>query len=174
MVAPIVAAVIAPFLKDLFSNGLSLIGNAVIAKGQDVVEKELGVKIENTKPEVLLKLQQEHEEFLLNAAIKKQELDFEEEKAAQANVTERWKADMLSDSYLSKNIRPLVLIYLLLTYTLFSLVSMGESYLVKPAYVELLAQMLMLVMGAYFAGRTIEKGISMVQSRKDKESDNVS
>ena len=101
----------------------------------------------------------------MSAAIKKQEMDMEAEAAAQAAVTDRWKADMLSDSWLSKNIRPLVLIYLLGAYTVFSIGS-GVSFQITQAYVELLAQMLMLVMGAYFAGRTIEKIVDMREKGK--------
>jgi hypothetical protein len=154
-----------PVVATLLSNGLSLIANAVIAKGQDVVEKELGVKIDTASSATLRELEMKHEEFLINASVRKQEMDMEAEKAAQAAVTDRWKADMLSDSWLSKNIRPLVLIYLLGAYTVFSIGS-GVDFQITQAYVELLAQMLMLVMGAYFAGRTIEKIVDMREKGK--------
>jgi hypothetical protein len=155
----------APIIATLLSNGLSLIANAVIAKGQDVVEKELGVKIDTTSSATLRELELKHEEFLINASVRKQEMDMESERAAQAAVTNRWKADMLADSWLSKNIRPLVLIYLLGAYTVFSIGS-GVHFQITPAYVELLAQMLMLVMGAYFAGRTLEKIVDMREKGK--------
>jgi hypothetical protein len=155
-----------PIVATLLSNGLSLIANAVIAKGQAVVEKELGVTLDTTSSTTLRELEMKHEEFLMSAAIKKQEMDMEAEKAAQAAVSDRWKADMLSDSWLSKNIRPLVLIYLLGAYTVFSIGS-GVSFQITQAYVELLAQMLMLVMGAYFAGRTIEKIVDMKERGKE-------
>ena len=153
--------ILAPIVASLFSQGLNLLGNAVIAKGQEAIEEKLGVKLDayTGTSEGLLKLKQlefEHEEFLLDAAYKKAELDIQAEQIAQTNVTDRWKADMLSDSWLSKNIRPFVLMFLLAVYTLFSLGSAADI-LVKSAYVELLAQMLMLVMGAYFVGRTVEK-----------------
>ena len=154
-----------PVVATLLSNGLSLIANAVIAKGQDVVEKELGVKIDTTSSATLRELELKHEEFLINASVRKQEMDMEAEKVAQAAVSDRWKADMLSDSWLSKNIRPLVLIYLLGAYTVFSIGS-GVDFQITQAYVELLAQMLMLVMGAYFAGRTIEKIVDMREKGK--------
>ncbi len=154
-----------PVVATLLSNGLSLIANAVIAKGQDVVEKELGVKIDTSSSATLRELEMKHEEFLINASVRKQEMDMEAEKASQAAVTDRWKADMLSDSWLSKNIRPLVLIYLLGAYTVFSIGS-GVDFQITQAYVELLAQMLMLVMGAYFAGRTLEKIVDMREKGK--------
>lgn len=154
-----------PIVSTLLTNGLSLLANAVLAKGQQVVEQELGVKLDNTSPAELRSVELKHEEWLMSAAIKKQEMDMEAEKAAQAAVTDRWKADMLSDSWLSKNIRPLVLIYLLGAYTVFSLGS-GVSFNITQAYVELLAQMMMLVMGAYFAGRTIEKIVDMKEKGK--------
>lgn len=155
-----------PVVATLLSQGLSLIANAVISKGQQVVEKELGVKLDTASSTTLRELEMKHEEFLLSAAVKKQEMDMEAEKAAQAAVSDRWKADMLSDSWLSKNIRPLVLIYLLGAYTVFSIGS-GISFNITQAYVELLAQMLMLVMGAYFAGRTIEKIVDMKERGKE-------
>jgi hypothetical protein len=136
-----------------------------MAKGQQVVEQQLGVKLDSAPAHVLRQAEIEHEEYLLDAAIKQKELDIEAEKAGQAQVTERWKADMLSDSWLSKNIRPLVLLYLLGAYTVFSL-SSGVGFQVTQAYVELLAQMLMLVMSAYFVGRSIEKVIDMKERGK--------
>jgi hypothetical protein len=106
-----------------------------------------------------------HEEWLIEAGIRKQQQEIDAERVAQGAVTERWKADMLSDSWLSKNIRPMVLIYLLVVYTVLSLAS-GMDFNVTQAYVELLAQMLMLVMGAYFAGRTVEKVVDMRERGK--------
>lgn len=150
----------APILASLVQSGLGLLANAVLAKGKDVIEQKLGVSLETTPPAELLRLQQEHEEFLLEAAIRQKELELEAEKSAQENVSARWNADMLSDSALSKNIRPTVLLLLLATYFLFATLSAFDVK-VTESYVELLAQMLMLVMGAYFAGRTIEKIVDM-------------
>ena len=155
----------APLVAALFSQGLNLLGNAVLAKGQEVIEDKLGVKLEHAKPAELRKLEIEHEEFLIEAGIRQRQQEIDAEKAAQGNVTDRWKADMLSDSWLSKNIRPLVLIYLLGAYTLFS-VGSGFDFNITQAYVELLAQMLMLVMAAYFVGRSIEKAIDMKERGK--------
>jgi hypothetical protein len=66
------------------------------------------------------------------------------------------KADMSSDSWLSKNIRPMVLIFLLVAYSGFAIASIFE-YETRGAYVELLGQWGMLVMSFYFGGRTMEK-----------------
>jgi hypothetical protein len=77
-------------------------------------------------------------------------------KTEQNNLTERVKADMSSDSWLSKNIRPLTLIFLLLAYSGFAIASIFE-YETRGAYVELLGQWGMLVMSFYFGGRTMEK-----------------
>lgn len=154
-----------PIVQMLASQGLNLLANAVMAKGKDVVEEKLGVKLETADASELRQLEIDHEEFLIEASIKKAELQLEAEKHAQTNVTQRWQADMLSDSWLSKNIRPLVLLFLLSIYTLFSVAS-GLAFNVTQAYVELLAQMLMLVMGAYFAGRTVEKIVDMRERGK--------
>jgi hypothetical protein len=74
----------------------------------------------------------------------------------QTNITERWTADMASDSWLSKNIRPLSLVAIFLGYFLFAMMS-AFGLNANEAYVQLLGQWGMLVMGAYFGGRTIEK-----------------
>jgi len=77
-------------------------------------------------------------------------------KTEQNNLTERVKADMSSDSWLSKNIRPFTLIFLLIAYSGFAIASIFE-YETRGAYVELLGQWGMLVMSFYFGGRTMEK-----------------
>jgi hypothetical protein len=74
----------------------------------------------------------------------------------QNNLTERTKADMASDSWLSKNIRPMTLVFLLVAYSGFAIASIFD-YETRGAYVELLGQWGMLVMSFYFGGRTMEK-----------------
>jgi hypothetical protein len=74
----------------------------------------------------------------------------------QENVTRRAEADMSSDSWMSKNIRPLTLVFLLVAYSGFAIASIFE-YETRGAYVELLGQWGMLVMSFYFGGRTMEK-----------------
>lgn len=74
----------------------------------------------------------------------------------QNNVSDRWKADLTSDSWLSKNIRPMTLIFILGVYTTFAGFS-AFNVNVNQAYVELLGQWGMLIMSAYFGGRTLEK-----------------
>lgn len=74
----------------------------------------------------------------------------------QNNLTARTQADMASDSWLSKNIRPMTLIFLLVAYSGFAIASIFE-YETRGAYVELLGQWGMLVMSFYFGGRTMEK-----------------
>jgi len=89
-------------------------------------------------------------------ALKLKEIDTKAFEVEQANVTDRWKADMASDSWLSKNIRPMTLIYILSAYLLFALMSaFGLS--VNETYVTLLGQWGQIVMLAYFGGRTLEK-----------------
>ena len=74
----------------------------------------------------------------------------------QENVTRRTEADMASDSWLSKNIRPMTLIFLLVAYSGFAVASIF-NFETRGAYVELLGQWGMLVMSFYFGGRTMEK-----------------
>jgi hypothetical protein len=81
-------------------------------------------------------------------------------KAEQNNLTDRLKADMGSDSWLSKNIRPMTLIFILLAYSTFAMMS-AFDYDTNQAYVELLGQWGMLIMSFYFGGRTLEKIMDM-------------
>ena len=102
----------------------------------------------------LLKMQQEGKLAELNADnIEAQEL------------TKRQSADMMSDSWLSKNIRPMTLIFILLTYTVFGMMSAWDIE-VNNNYVELLGQWGMLIMSFYFGGRTLEKVMEMKKNAK--------
>jgi hypothetical protein len=170
---PIVGAL----LGTLAENGLGLLASAIQAKGKQVVEEKLGVKISDnpTPAEVanLRQLQYDHEERLLELGIEKARVEQEELKAllaAQANqennVSDRWKADMASDSKLSKNIRPLTLVYILTAYLIFAGLS-AAGIQVQESYVALLGQWGMLVMTAYFGGRTVEKVMEMRKGGKE-------
>jgi len=76
----------------------------------------------------------------------------------QKQVTERWKVDMQSDSWLSKNIRPLVLIFLVVSTVLLVFIDAGViAFEVKASWVDLLQLVLITVIGAYFGGRSLEK-----------------
>lgn len=78
---------------------------------------------------------------------------------AQEQVTERWKADMASDSFLSKNIRPLVLIFLTAVFTILAFFDGNiGGFSVAEQYVPIFQSLLITVYGAYFVGRTWEKG----------------
>jgi hypothetical protein len=166
-----IPALIAPLL----SQGLSLISNAVMAKGKSWVEEKTGVKLDQPlSAEDTLKLRQyemDHEEELLRLRIEEKKLGLDEIQAFAAavqneenNVSERWKSDMASDSVLSKNIRPMTLIYILTAYLVFAGLS-AAGIEVQEAYVSLLGQWGMLVMTAYFGGRTAEK-IMELRSKK--------
>ena len=96
------------------------------------------------------------EKIVLKNAMKKMLLDSEAE--LQKNVTDRWKADMASDSWLSKNVRPLVLIFLIVCTMLLIFVDGGFlSFTVEEKWTDLLQLTLITVIGAYFGGRSIEK-----------------
>ena len=159
--------IIASLLGTLAENGLGLLSSAIQAKGKEVVENTLGVKIPDAPtPEDVSKLRQlqfEHEEKLLELGIEKAKLELEEMKvlatAAQNdadNITDRWQSDMASDSWLSKNIRPMSLIAIFLGYFLFAMMS-AFGFNANESYVTLLGNWGMLIMGAYFGGRTVEK-----------------
>ena len=99
------------------------------------------------------------------AAQKLAEMELEYYKTEQNNLTERLKADMGSDSWLSKNIRPATLIFLLVAYSGFAVESIF-GFETRGAYVELLGQWGMLVMSFYFGGRTMEKIADKVGNKK--------
>ena len=95
------------------------------------------------------------------AKLKELELEFakvavDAMKNEDNNVTGRWNADMASDSWLSKNIRPMSLCAIFIGYFLFAMMS-AFGLNANEAYVTLLGQWGMLIMGAYFGGRTVEK-----------------
>ena len=76
----------------------------------------------------------------------------------QKQVTERWKMDMQSDSWLSKNIRPLVLIFLVVSTVMLVFIDAGViSFEVKASWVDLLQLVLITGIGAYCGGRSLEK-----------------
>ena len=76
----------------------------------------------------------------------------------EKNITSRWKADMNSDSWLSKNVRPLVLIFLVVCTMLLIFIDAGKlQFNVKDSYIDLLQLVLITVIGAYFGGRSFEK-----------------
>ena len=78
----------------------------------------------------------------------------------QQELTKRVQADMMSDSWMSKNIRPMTLVFILITYTTFGMMSAWDIE-VNNNYVELLGQWGMLIMSFYFGGRTLEKIMDM-------------
>jgi hypothetical protein len=82
----------------------------------------------------------------------------EAEKDMQQNVTERWKADMGSDSWLSKNVRPLVLLFLIVSTIVMIFIDAGAiKFNVQENWVDLLQIVLITVISAYFGGRSFEK-----------------
>jgi hypothetical protein len=87
--------------------------------------------------------------------------------AEQQELTKRQQADMASDSWLSKNIRPGTLVFILLVYSTFAMMSAWDIE-VNNNYVELLGQWGMLIMSFYFGGRTLEKIMDMKKNKNDK------
>jgi hypothetical protein len=119
---------------------------ALLDVGMKVLDRFVPDPAEKAKAQAeLLKMQQEGRLAELNADMNEQN-----------NVSERWKADLGSDSWLSKNVRPMTLVALLVAYFIFATAS-AFGIEVTQAYVELLGQMIMLIVSAYFGGRTLEK-----------------
>mgnify|MGYP003631607770 FL=1 len=94
----------------------------------------------------------------LAAELKIKDMIMGYEAEMQKQVTERWKMDMNSDSWLSKNIRPLVLVFLVVSTVLLIFIDGGViSFKVEDKWTDLLQLVLITVIGAYFGGRSLEK-----------------
>ena len=112
-------------------------------------------------PEQKAKAQLELLQMQQNGELAKMQADV----AQSQEITKRWQADMSSDSWLSKNIRPLTLIAILVGYFTFAMMS-AFGIETRGAYVELLGQWGIVVMTAYFGGRTVEKVMDMKEKSK--------
>jgi hypothetical protein len=108
------------------------------------------------------------DEERLAAKYKIQELLEKADQDAQSQVTDRWKMDMQSDSFLSKNIRPLVMVYLTAVFTILAFADGNiGGFKINAAYVPVFQTLLMTTYGAYFVGRTWEKN-KKSSDNKDK------
>ena len=94
----------------------------------------------------------------LEAEQKIKELVASYQTSLEKEISTRWDADMKSDSWLSKNVRPLVLIFLVLSTVLMRFIDAGTiDFVVEPKWTDLLQLVLITVIGAYFGGRSLEK-----------------
>tara|TARA_R100001463_G_scaffold24813_2_gene59076 strand:- start:204 stop:590 length:387 start_codon:yes stop_codon:yes gene_type:complete len=123
------------------SKLLDILGGGVVKQVGDVLDNL------TTSKEEKLEAQRKIKEVLMQA-----------ESQAQEQVTRRWEADMKSDNWLSKNIRPLICIFLTAMFIIISIFdgNLGE-FVISPAYIPIYQTLLITVYGAYFAGRSIEK-----------------
>ena len=123
--------------------------NKIFSGGANKLVESVGGVLDNlttTKEEKIL-AKQKLKELILN-----------HEAEMQQNVTDRWKADMNSDSWLSKNVRPLVLIFLVVCTMLMIFIDAGTiKFTVEEKWTDLLQLVLITVIGAYFGGRSLEK-----------------
>tara|TARA_Y100000114_G_scaffold57353_1_gene52500 strand:- start:248 stop:640 length:393 start_codon:yes stop_codon:yes gene_type:complete len=127
---------------------MSLLGKIFSSGASDLV-KNVGGVIDNlhTSKEEKLEAQRKLQELVANYEVE-----------MEKNVTDRWKSDMNSDSWLSKNVRPLVLIFLVVSTVLMIFIDAGSiSFSVEEKWTDLLQITLITVIGAYFGGRSLEK-----------------
>ncbi|CAB4146612.1 Holin of 3TMs, for gene-transfer release [uncultured Caudovirales phage] len=128
--------------------------DALLSVGGKLIDKLI------PDPEAKAKAQLELAKMAQDGELAKMANETELYKAEQSNLTERLKADMGSDSWLSKNIRPMTLIFILAGYFTFAMMSaFGKD--TNESYVQLLGQWGMLIMSFYFGGRTLEKIMDM-------------
>jgi uncharacterized membrane protein (DUF106 family) len=127
---------------------------AILSIGEKVLDKVLPDPAAKAEAQVkLMEMAQKGELAQIEADMREQE-----------ELTKRQQADMTSDSWLSKNIRPMTLVAIFTGYFLFALMS-AFGYNANEAYVTLLGQWGMLVMSFYFGGRTLEKILSMKEKK---------
>ena len=128
-------------MKNILAKLFGGAGGSIAEKISGIIDKHTFSKVEKAQ------FEKEMEEIFIKA-----EADMQE------NVTERWKTDMNSDSWLSKNVRPLVLIFLVVSTVLMVFIDAGViSFEVKANWIDLLQLVLITVIGAYFGGRSAEK-----------------
>ena len=127
---------------------MSILGTIFSGGAKDLVEGVGGV-IDNlhTSKEEKLEAEQKIKELISNYEVE-----------MEKQISDRWKADMNSDSWLSKNVRPLVLIFLVVCTVLMIFIDAGTiNFTVEEKWTDLLQLVLITVIGAYFGGRTMEK-----------------
>tara|TARA_R100000329_G_scaffold73026_1_gene63561 strand:+ start:136 stop:522 length:387 start_codon:yes stop_codon:yes gene_type:complete len=125
-----------------------MLGN-LLSKGTAELVKNVGGVIDDLHTSKEEKLEAERK-------LKEMIMGYEAE--MQKQVTERWKLDMNSDSWLSKNIRPLVLVFLVVATILLIFIDAGAiNFKVEDKWTDLLQLVLITVIGAYFGGRSLEK-----------------
>ena len=129
----------------------------IIGVGMKILDKVIPDPAQKAEAQAkLLELQQQGQLAELHA-----------DETEMQEITKRQQADMASDSWLAKNIRPLTLIFILAAYFFFAFMSMLDME-TKQAYVELLGQWGMLIMSFYFGGRTLEKIVDMKKGTKNE------
>ena len=127
---------------------MSILGNLFSGGAAELV-KGVGGVIDNLHTS---------KEEKLAAEAKIKALIAEHEAKMEQNITDRWAADMNSDSWLSKNVRPLVLIFLVVSTVLMIFIDAGTiNFEVEAKWTDLLQLVLITVIGAYFGGRSLEK-----------------
>jgi len=123
--------------------------NKLFSSGAADLVKGLGGVIDNLHTS---------KEEKLAAELKIKQLISDYEVEIEKNITSRWEADLKSDSWLSKNVRPVVLIFLIVCTMLLIFIDAGAlNFEVKSSWVDLLQLVLITVIGAYFGGRSLEK-----------------
>ena len=125
-----------------------MLGSLLSGGGADLVKNVGGVIDDlHTSEEERLEAERKIKEIIANYEVE-----------MEKNITSRWEADLKSDSWLSKNVRPLVLIFLIVCTMLLIFIDAGAlNFEVKSTWVDLLQLVLITVIGAYFGGRSLEK-----------------
>jgi hypothetical protein len=132
---------------------------ALIEVGSKLIDKLI------PDPENKAKAQLELAKMAQDGELAKMANDTKLYEVEQENITDRWRSDMGSDSWLSKNIRPMALIAIFVAFFLFTMMS-AFGYNAQESYVQLLGQWGQIIFLAYFGGRTVEKLADMKMNKK--------
>jgi hypothetical protein len=128
-------------MNKILAKLFGAVGSNIAEKISDIIDKHTFSKVEKAQ------FEKEMNQIFIDA-----------ENTIQESVTERWKTDLNSDSYLSKNVRPMVLIFLIVSTVLMVFIDAGAiNFNVDNEWKELLKLLLMTTVAAYFGGRSFEK-----------------
>jgi cation transport ATPase len=136
------------WIKDLFTGGVDKIVDSVGQAANNLF----------TSDHERLQMQNELEKIKLQARLEAEKMQLEADRVIEEEVSKRWQADSNSDEPLAKKVRPLSLIYLMLVVTIMAFADGNLlSFDIKSAYIDLFQALLMLVFGAYYGSRGLEK-----------------
>jgi hypothetical protein len=154
----------APLIGILASAGIDLVTNLIKDNGEDLVKegikKVTGINLKDREPTVAeIEAIKHSQEIISKLDFEKLKLEYENRLLKEQEVTKRWESDNKSESFFNKNVRPMLVVYLVVVSTLLALGdgNIGE-FKIEEHWVTLFTSLTLTAVGGYFALRTYEKG----------------